>query len=37
MLKTQQIFKSETLNVFTEKISKISLTSNENKKHTQLI
>ena len=31
-LKIQQIFKSERLNVFTEEINKISLSSNDRKR-----
>ena len=32
MLKTQQRFKSEKHNVFTEKINKIALSSNDDKR-----
>ena len=37
VLKTQQIFKSERHNVFTEEINKITLSSNDDKKCNQLI
>ena len=36
-LKTQQRFKIKRRNVFTEKINKISLSSNDDKKFNQLI
>ena len=32
MLKTQQIFKSERVNVFTEEINKVALSSNDDKR-----
>ena len=37
MLKTQQWFKSERHNVFTEEINKIALSSNDDKRCNQLI